>query len=156
MAYSNYLCSMKPAVGWRAEQPKRQDWNWNVSLQAKENSRVFFIPGIRRQRSEELREDSVNAHNGFSPFTLCLTIDKKCNVMAQIVSLFLKTKATGKWGTKCNADGNCEKAHHQWIWEEAQTLFHACFIVIWALQWSLSYWWSCWKLIQCYTSVWPS
>lgn len=71
----------------------------------------FFMPGIQRQRSEELREDSVYAYNGFSPFTLCLTIDKKCNVMAEIISIFLKTKATEKWGTKCNADGNYEKKH---------------------------------------------
>lgn len=56
----------------------------------------FFIPGIQRQRSEELREDSVYAYNGFSPFTLCLTIDKKCDVMAEMISIFLKTKATEK------------------------------------------------------------
>lgn len=105
MAYSNYLCSVKPAVG-REQNNLKGKIETEMFLYRQKRTAEFFIPGIQRQRSEELREDSVNAHNGFSPFSLCLAIGKKCNVMAQIVSVFLKTKGTGKWGTKCNADGN--------------------------------------------------
>lgn len=55
-----------------------------------------FFPEIQRQRSEELRGDSVNAHNGFAPVTPCLMIDKKSSVMTQSVYVFLKTKAGWK------------------------------------------------------------
>lgn len=67
-----------------------------------------------------------------------------------------KQKQTGKWGTKGNADGNYKKAHHWWILEESQTLFHASFSVALVLQQSLSHWLSCWRPIKCYTGEWPS
>ena len=55
-----------------------------------------FFPEIQRQRSEELRGDLVNARNEFLPVTPCLMTDKKSNVMARSVYVFLKTKADWK------------------------------------------------------------
>lgn len=92
MAYSNYLCSAKPAVGWRAEQPKKQIKTEMFFSWAKENRRVYF-PQAQRQSSEDCRGDSGNARGRIPPATAALMIDRKSKAMAQSIYVFSKTKA---------------------------------------------------------------
>lgn len=146
MAYSNYLCSVKPALGWRAEQPDRQI----------KTEMIFFIgkgyqEGLFSPRSEA-EQWGVQKRCGRCPWWNPTSTAAEGDVMAQSVYIFLKTKADWKMRHKTSFRWELPKSILQMNHKILKILFHGSCIVLQLY----TGWFSFWRLIHCYTGEWPS
>lgn len=145
MAHSNNLCSVKPALGWRAEQLKRQ-----IKTEI-----IFFhwqrIPGgltFFKVRGEQW---GVQKRRGRCPWWNPTSTAEKGDVMAQSVYIFLKTKAVWKMKQNIIQMRITKKHTADESWKKHKILFHGSCTV---LQ-SYTRWFSFWRLIHCYAGEWP-
>lgn len=145
MAHSNYLCSVKPALGGRAEQPKRQI----------KTEMIFFIgrelPGRLTFSKVRGEQWGVQKRRGRCPWWNPTSTAEKGDVMAQSIYIFLKTKAVWKMKQNIIQMRITKKHTADESWKKHKILFHDSCTVLQLYIW----WFSFWRLILCYADEWP-